>query len=203
MKAVERNTTPLGVILAGGRSKRMGFDKSFALLNGQTLISYVFDALSQQLCEIIINTNSTDPHYLTFGCPVISDLEALATCGPLGGIVTCLSYAAANKYNGIITVAVDTPRFPPNLVECLLKNHSEDDARPTVAQSQTGLQPTFAFWPTACLQQLSSIVKRMQDPSIRLVAQQLHARHYDFTSADKKMFLNINSRRDIINAENL
>jgi len=204
MKANKKqNQTPLGVILAGGRSRRMGFDKSFALLNGRTLIADVYDALSRQLSDIVINTNSTDPRYLAFGCPVICDLEDFATCGPLGGIVSGLSYAATNHYHGIITVAVDTPYFPPNLVQCLLQNYQQAQDQPLIAQNQTGLQPTFAFWPTACLEQLSSIIKQLQDPSIRQVAQQLHARHCDFTSDDEKIFLNINTIHDITTAENL
>ena len=51
----------LGVILAGGKSKRFGEDKSKVKLNGKLLIEYTLDKISQKFSKIIIVSNKKKP----------------------------------------------------------------------------------------------------------------------------------------------
>ena len=79
-----------GVILAGGKSSRMGFDKGLAILNGKPMIQYVIDVFEKLGLDIIIISNS--PGYETFGYPIYNDL--IPEKGPVGGIYTCLLYTS-------------------------------------------------------------------------------------------------------------
>ena len=60
-----------GIILAGGKSSRMGEDKGLVLLNGKPMIQYVIEALKEVVSDIIIISNNAS--YNKFRVPVYSD----------------------------------------------------------------------------------------------------------------------------------
>ena len=72
-----------GVILAGGRARRMGgADKGLVLFNGKPLIEYVIDALEPQVGCLLINANRNHEIYRSYKFDVISD-ELEDYCGQL------------------------------------------------------------------------------------------------------------------------
>ena len=79
------NDNVTGMILAGGKARRMGgVDKGLISINGQTMIQYVLDVLKPQVHEVIINANRNIQEYEKLGCTVVSDqLEDYQ--GPLAG----------------------------------------------------------------------------------------------------------------------
>jgi molybdopterin-guanine dinucleotide biosynthesis protein A len=93
-----------GVVLAGGRSTRMGRDK--ALLpwgnSGRTLLDHALDRLSPLVNELVV---VGDPRsHGSVGPFVIPD--DLPGQGPLGGLVTAMRYAT---HDGLLVLAVDMP----------------------------------------------------------------------------------------------
>ena len=81
-----------GIILAGGKSSRMGTDKGLLLLNGKPMVKYVIDVLSKVTSKIIIIANNDE--YKQFGYKVYSDL--IKDKGPVGGIYTAMNYTNSN-----------------------------------------------------------------------------------------------------------
>ncbi len=78
-----------GIILAGGKSSRMGEDKGLVLLNGKPMIQYVIEALKGVVSDIIIISNNAS--YNKFGIPVYPDI--IKDKGPVGGIFTGLHHS--------------------------------------------------------------------------------------------------------------
>ena len=92
------------IILAGGKSSRMGSDKGLVLLNGKPMISYIIEILKKMQIPIIIISNNEN--YKQFGLPVFADI--IKEKGPLGGIYTGLKNS---KTESNIIVSCDVPFY--------------------------------------------------------------------------------------------
>ncbi|SEM22653.1 molybdenum cofactor guanylyltransferase [Aquimarina amphilecti] len=77
-----------GIILAGGKSSRMGQDKGLKLHRGKPFIYHIIKAIESITDRILIITNN--PEYTIFGYPCISDV--IPNLGPVGGIYTGLKH---------------------------------------------------------------------------------------------------------------
>ena len=62
-----------GVILAGGKSSRMGVNKSFLKLGNQTIIERIVDLMKSIFSEVIIITNTPD-EYKFLNLPLYEDI---------------------------------------------------------------------------------------------------------------------------------
>ncbi len=110
-----------GVVLAGGRSTRMGRDKATLVLDaadGRTLLQRVVDALDDVVDEIVIVgapgqtlTPVTSTH------PVVHAADAVKGEGPLFGMATGLAAASAPV---VLVVGVDHPFLQPALLRLLV-----------------------------------------------------------------------------------
>jgi molybdopterin-guanine dinucleotide biosynthesis protein A len=71
-----------GIILAGGKSSRMGQDKGLMLFRGKQMVQYSIELLNLFTSQILISSNNQE--YNQFGFPVVSDIYK--ECGPIGGL---------------------------------------------------------------------------------------------------------------------
>ncbi len=108
-------------IQAGGKSSRMGTDKSFVLFQGRPLIEVVREAVEGLGDELIIVTNKPDD-YAHLGLPMVGDLYP--ETGPLGGIYTALHHAT---HPHLLTVACDMPWLNRPLLEYMAGLRSTAD----------------------------------------------------------------------------
>lgn len=108
------------VILAGGKSSRMGSDKGLVSFKGQPMIQHVIDEVKQLDLPIIIIANNDD--YDVFGYPVYKDL--VHEKGPVGGIYTALSHSKSEKN---IVVSCDTPFVTKEILTQLLNQSNNYD----------------------------------------------------------------------------
>jgi molybdenum cofactor guanylyltransferase len=130
------------IILAGGRSRRMGgIDKGLLPFQGQVLIEPVIAALQHQVGTILISANRNLERYQAFGQPVIADMLG-DYYGPLAGIATGMQ-AVITPY--VLAVPCDAPRLPDNLVGTLWQALDTQQADISVAHDGTRLQPLFAL----------------------------------------------------------
>lgn len=150
---------PLGVILAGGLSRRMGGgDKGLLDLAGKPLLSHAIDRLAPQVTDVILNANGDAVRFAGFGLSVVPDsIDGFA--GPLAGVLAGMDAAAQRGNSYIVTAAADTPFFPDTLVERL--QSAADQTKVGMAMAATmeparGLSrhPTFALWPVALREDL-------------------------------------------------
>lgn len=139
---------PVGCILAGGLSTRLGGgDKSLADCGGRPLLARVIDRFAPQVGPLIINANGNPARFSAFGRTVVPDTIA-GHPGPLAGILAALDWTAENVPDAsyVVTAAADTPFFPEILVEALRDQLSGPDMIVTAA-SEAGRHPVFGLFP--------------------------------------------------------
>ncbi len=93
------------IILAGGKSSRMGFDKQFLKIDQRRLMDSMIHKLSEEFDEIIIVTNKPE-HYIGLGHKITGDI--IENMGPLGGIHAGLTISSS-EYS--LIVACDMPNI--------------------------------------------------------------------------------------------
>jgi len=82
-----------GIILAGGKSRRMGMEKGLVVFQGQPLIHRAVAVLKNICDEILVSSNSHSYDYL--GYKVVRDVYH--DSGPMGGIYSCLRESKSRK----------------------------------------------------------------------------------------------------------
>lgn len=125
------------IILAGGKSSRMGSDKGLVLLNGKPMISYIIEILKKMQIPIIIISNNEN--YKQFGLPVFADI--IKEKGPLGGIYTGLKNS---KTESNIIVSCDVPFLSNRIIELLI---NKDNGYPiSIVQSNGKIHPLIGLY---------------------------------------------------------
>lgn len=135
-----------GVILAGGRSSRMGENKLLLPFGPARLIDWVAARIAAQCPQIVLNC-SADIDGLPALPRVADDMDGHA--GPLAGLAAGLSHFRAHQpeITHVLTVAADTPFFPENLREALHAALTASDEIAVAVSADQQWQPTFALWP--------------------------------------------------------
>jgi len=152
------------VILAGGRSTRMGQDKATLPLDGQPLLArQIAFAKSLGPVEILIS-GRPEVDYTPFDCPVLMD--RVQNAGPLAGIAVALEAARAPL---VLVLAVDMPYLTRAAVERLMNACRPD--RGAVPRFRDRLEPLVAIYPRAAVsvanQQLAEGYLAVRDFAIR------------------------------------
>ena len=191
---------PLGVILAGGQSRRMGGgDKSLLPLGKGCLLDHVIDRIEPQVGALCLNANGDAARFSTFGLPVVSDsVDGFA--GPLAGVLAGLDWAADKKATHIVTVAADTPFFPPDLVPSFLLGAETQGQPIALARTENGRHPTFGLWPVALREDL----RRALQGGVRKVVQWTDSHGtamVDFPTGRFDPFFNVNTPDDLALAQ--
>jgi molybdopterin-guanine dinucleotide biosynthesis protein A len=185
-----------GVILAGGSGRRMGgADKALLRLAGRSLVSRAADRLGPQVEALAISANGDPARFAPLGLPILPDT---APQGPLSGVLAALDWAAAQGATMLVTAAVDTPFFPPDLVPRLIL--AAETARTSVALAESGgrVHPTFGLWPVTLRDDLRAALARGEARVMDF------AHSHCFATApfsQETAFLNLNTPEDLARAE--
>ena len=142
--------TPLCLLLAGGKSRRMGGgDKNLIMLGDKPLLAHVIARAVPAQAPVVINANGDASRFEGFGLPVIADVVD-GFAGPLAGVLTGLEHAAARHpdVSHVISLATDAPFLPRDLAERLI-SAVEDGADMAQARSGGRRHPVFAIWPVS------------------------------------------------------
>ncbi len=121
------STNIAAFVLAGGKSRRMGADKAFVMLDGGTLLARALELARSVTSDVCIVGDATK--FAEFA-PVVEDL--FRGCGPLGGIHAALSSSSAELN---LILAVDVPFLSTALLEYLIER-----ARSSASSSVTVVQ---------------------------------------------------------------
>lgn len=105
-----------GIILAGGKSSRMGAEKGLIPFKGKPMIEYAIEALSPFCDEILISANTLSYNFLGF--EVIKD--EIPNSGPMGGIYSCMKHSK-NELNFVLTcdMPLVTPKIVSQIIDCI------------------------------------------------------------------------------------
>lgn len=140
-----------GILLAGGKSRRMGADKRFILVGEKTLFERscaVLCELFEEVCVVI----AQDSPSLQAEVPVIRDL--IPDCGSLGGLYTGLRWA---KTQHIFLAACDMPFLNPDVIQYMVS--VKDQADIVIGRWAARLQPTHAVYGRNCLPVIEEMMK--------------------------------------------
>ncbi len=141
----------IGVLLAGGQSRRMGGgDKCLLELAGKPLLAHVVERLKPQTSALVLNANGDLDRFSGFDLPTIADpIEGFA--GPLAGVLAGFTWVRENAPDTrwIVTAATDTPFFPQDLVAKLLDATKGRYPAIALATSNERMHPVFGLWPVA------------------------------------------------------
>ena len=141
-----------GVILAGGKSRRMGEDKRFLTVGGATLLDRCCSVMMAHFPEVLIITAQDSPPLEGHGCRVHQDL--IPSCGSLGGLYTGLSYAGSSR---IFVVACDMPFLTPGMIRFFVDQDPEADI--VMGRLPSGLQPLHAVYGKRVLPYLEQMAR--------------------------------------------
>lgn len=184
------------IILAGGKSTRMGFDKQFLEIFEKRLMKDIISTLDTEFDDIVIVTNKPE-EYQDFPYRFTSDIYK--DIGPLGGVHAGLCISKS-KYAFI--VACDMPRINMNYIRYMM--NAMDDGKLGIA-TKLGefVEPFSAFYSIDMIKNIEefisdnqrSITRFLRKTNIDLV-EELEAREY---SPDLDIFLNLNTKEDLDN----
>jgi molybdenum cofactor guanylyltransferase len=177
------NAPPIGVVLAGGKSSRMGRDKALCDIKGIRLVDRAIARLRPQVNRILIS----GPQDYGSGLECVPD-AADGPDGPCAGIFA-VGRRLANEAQGFLTVPVDAPFLPLDLAKQLV------GARSAVASAGGVLHPTFAWWNIADLERAARFLQGARGLSLRKLAETAGARVVPW--ADEAPFRNINTVDDL------
>jgi molybdopterin-guanine dinucleotide biosynthesis protein A len=186
-------------VLAGGKSSRMGSDKAFVQLNGETLLSRVLKLSGAVAGEVKIVGDAGK--FATFG-PVVEDVYREQ--GPLGGIHAALS-TSATELN--LMLAVDLPFVVPALLKYLILRARESRALVTVARAGGRLQPLCAAYRREFAEVAGDSLKKKKNKIDAIFAmvetcviEEDELVHVGFSAA---MFRNLNTPEELEKARSL
>lgn len=132
------------IILAGGKSRRMGFNKAFLPYADKTFIEHQIARLNKIFDEIILSANDARL-YAHLNLPIVSDI--LPERGPLSGI--CAGLIRSTSFHSFV-IACDMPFIHEKIILYLREQIGGYDV--VVPQTSRGLEPLHAFYSRNCIQ---------------------------------------------------
>ena len=189
--------------MAGGRGTRLdGKGKYSQILFNKTLLEHVFDRLSTQTSNIAINFNKDKPEIRK---KYMIILDKYNNVGPLAGIHSAISFCKDNikiKEGLVVTVPVDTPFIPYDLISRFEKEIERSKSNIVVACSGDRHHPTVAMWKTSVIEKLENSIKN-NVRKIDLFTKELKKSYINYSIKKYDPFYNINDYRDLKYAENM
>jgi molybdenum cofactor guanylyltransferase len=195
----------IGVLLAGGQSRRMGGgDKSLRLIGQVPILDRVIERMKGQCSELILNANGDLARFSGYPMPVIrDDLDGFQ--GPLAGILAALDWVAKHRPDDtwIVSVASDTPFLPRDLVQKLHAQMRKSDRRLACAASGGWAHPVIGLWPVALRGDLRHALTQEGLRKIDAWTARHGVAVREWPVVDYDPFFNANTPDDLLAAENL
>lgn len=186
---IKKNIT--GIILAGGKSSRMGSDKGIVNLNGKKFIEHILEAVLPNVNEVLIIANNDN--YNNLGYKVIKD--KIKDCGPLGGIYTGLMNSQTENN---MVVSCDIPFINSDLVKYIIENTSNADI--TVPVYKGNIEPLCAVYTKRTSDQIHNLIMN-KDLKIQNILKYFITKELFITKMQKfytdKLFVNINTPEEL------
>jgi molybdopterin-guanine dinucleotide biosynthesis protein A len=167
-----------------------GADKALADLGGQSLLTCVIQRFSPQVHSLALSANGDAARFAAYSLPVLPDTDSK---GPLSGILAALLWAAPLGATAVVSVPVDGPFLPPDLVPRLCL--AAEGPGLAMAASCGNMHPTFALWPVTLAPALAAFLASGAKARVREFAQSHHTGVADFP--DDLAFANANTQQDL------
>ena len=188
MSAIETgNKDFCGIILAGGKSRRMGVDKAGLTLDGRTFLEIQVRKLQLLgAADIMISGKAS----------VLPDtrsvMDLYPDCGPLGGLYSCF---VSTVHKCALVLSVDVPLISPATLEDLLDTHFRGGHDATILARDGRIEPLIAVYNTDTASLLSELIENKK-LAVRAYIDRLHYRLYSYKGSPSEL-LNCNSPEDL------
>ena len=190
-----------GVLLAGGKSRRMGQDKRLLSVGAETLYTRSLSVL-RAIFERVVVVVAQDSPLVASDAPVLRDV--IPHCGSLGGLYTGLKEA---RTQWVFAVACDMPFLDPGTIRHFTSLKGEGDV--IMAKLRNGFQPMHALYHRNCLPIIESLI-HAQDFKIHRLADHPALRVRIVTpeelsrvDPEGRSFYNVNTPADLAAARSL
>ncbi len=187
----KRNIT--AIVLAGGKSSRMGTDKGFVNFKNKPFVQHIIDVVRPLVNEIIIISNH--PNYDIFGLKRFNDI--IKNAGPLAGIQAGL-HESETENN--LVISCDVPLISSELLELLI---TEINTTSEVIQLQSGdkKMPLIAIYKKSCEAKFTEVLIQ-GERRVRKAIEQCKVKTIIIEKALEKHTANINTKEDLKEIEN-
>lgn len=188
------NTTPVGLVLAGGAGRRMGRDKASLPVGGRTLALAAAERLAELCGTVCISIAAGAPNPAP-GFPVIEDATGLPR-GPLAGIA-----AAYREWRerDLLVLACDYPCVRIELLRCIL--FASESERPLTMAAGERDHPLVALWHRSLRgsveEALASNRLRVRDLVARLSVSRVTAAESGLPDHERQL-INVNRPEDLL-----
>lgn len=183
------------IVLAGGKSSRMGFDKQHLMLHNSRLVQRITETLLDAFDQVVLVTQTPE---LYGGLSVQTVEDKIKGMGPLGGIHAGL-LAAHSRYAFVI--ACDMPGLDLGYIEFMKDRLRGSDYQACVTRFGEWIEPFHAYYSKDQIQDMEAFletgrksVNRFLDSQKTLYVPESEARKF---SPDWEMFYNLNTREDL------
>lgn len=182
-----------GIILAGGKSSRMGRNKAMLMLQGKYLYRHVLETMQKVVPHILISSNAALAPDET--CKIIPDL--FPEKGPMGGLYSVMQASDSEVF---LVLSCDTPFVPATLLKQLLETPCTQALVPVYKQA---LFPFPGVYKRSILPMLSQHLEN-DDLKMKLFLKNIRAQEYvieeGIFAKEQTMFTNINTPEDYTQA---
>jgi len=190
----------LGVILAGGKSKRFGQDKSEVKLGDKTLIEHTLHKIKSKFSKIIIVSNSK----------ILKDYTIIKDCidgqlGPLVAVLSAMKWIKKNNfsYNWIATFPCDTPFFNISIIDEFIKVSKLNNSLLYFIKSKEKRHNIFGLWSLQLIEILEKDIIENNYRKVEKWANKVGVKTINASYDNLDPFFNINTKEDLIEAEKI
>jgi len=176
------------VILAGGKSSRMGQDKGLIPVNGKPMVQHLINATKPLKLKTIIIANNSN--YDAFGIPVYKDIYQ--DSGPLGGIHSGLINSQTSR---VIVLSCDTPFVSTEFIEYLIKIANTHDI--IIPKHGSKTHPLIGIYSENILNVLNESINNNKLKVMELIKKTSHSIHTVTSEFPEGIFENINTKKDL------
>ena len=192
----------LPAVLAGGKSKRFGEDKSQVLLGDKILIDHILTEIKDDFKEILIVANSPIKHLFLNKIVEISDYQK--NLGPLGGVLSAMKWIKSNnkKYQWIATFPSDTPFFKISVLNEFFNKINKKESELFFMKFNEKRHNIFGLWSMDLIDQLE---KDLENGSRKVEkwANDIGVKIINMSYEKEDPFFNINTKEDLKKAEKI
>jgi molybdopterin-guanine dinucleotide biosynthesis protein A len=191
------------IVLAGGRSSRLGHDKVFKTVGDRNLLDLVIDRvipLSRETILVAASNNSLARSDRYPALKIVTDIQPGK--GPLGGIYTGL--LASKSWHNLV-VASDMPFLNAGLLRYMIQVATDYDL--TVPRVGDLVEPLHAIYTKNCLEPIEGLLRHGELP-VRQLLTMVRTRYVDAEEIERfdpehLSFFNINTKADLLKAEEI
>ena len=196
---VENNI--LGVVLAGGKSKRFGSDKASAKFGDKSLIEHTITKIENNFTEILIVSNDDKNVFKKNNIFFTKDIID-GYLGPLVGVLSAMDWIQKNNknYKWIATFPCDTPLFDQSVINKIKSRINQTNKKLCFLKNNNKRHNIFGLW---SLELKDTLLKDIENGFRKVEdwANKIGCEIIEINSENDYNFLNINTKEDLEEAK--